>query len=137
MIFNLFLPLISFMVYLGTYLHSNVFLSVAIILTSISMTLYVMAMSYEVYFKKEDLKKAYLELPLKSLISTPIKKAFGYLVIYLPVFGILYVSYLKSEFNYTIWWTFIFFMLVFFMYHLKKIKKEIVNKKRKENYEEK
>lgn len=130
MIFNLFLPLISFMIYLGSYLYSNVFFSIAIFLTSLSMTFYGLAMSYEVYVRKDDLKKAYMELPLKSLISTPFKKAFGYIVMYVPVFGILYISYLKDELNYTIWWTFIFFVLTFFMYNLKKIKNELIQKKK-------
>lgn len=137
MIFNLFLPLISFVIYFGSDVYSNFFLTIAFILTSLSMTLYVSAMSYEVFFNEKELKKVYSELPMTSLQRHWLRSVLGYCLIFMPTLGILYLSYTKGAFNYTIWWTFIFFMLVFFMCRLKNIKKELVNKKIKESYEEK
>jgi len=135
MLFNFFLPFISAVIYLGTYLYSNPIFMVLFLIVSVSMTFYAAALCYETLFNYEGLKTVFSELPLSSLEKGVFRKTLGYLLIYAPVFGIFYISYVRNEYGYLIWWTFIFFMLIFFMYRLKNIKKELINKK-KENYEE-
>jgi hypothetical protein len=137
MIFNLFLPLISFFVCYGSFNYENPLFSIVFVLTSISMSLYLLAVSYEVAFNSKSLKDAYSSLPLKTLETHWLRRFLSYSVIYLPVLGILYLTCINEKINYTVWWTFNLFMLIFFMYRLKNIKNNLINEKTRKTNEEK